>query len=300
MHRPPRASLSAAALAVALAAATADSAAQARDVMSWLMPDVPPASMPRDGQPTDGIADQVVRYISQRWPEAEHRYIYANPKRTWLMIEKGEAACVVAALHTAERERLAHFVDTNLVPPLQLIVREATLARLPLNAHGEADLEKVLADRQLRGIIVERRSYGQKVDRAIAGRPPGSRLETTSVGDFGRNVLKLVSHGRADYTIDYDYSLQYASRSEPDIGKLHTVPIVQNNKPMLAGIACPRNAWGLAAVRRIDAIVGTREGAAAMLKAQSSWHTPASLQRYAAQIGEFQQQRSKPGLVSPP
>lgn len=282
-----------AALAV-LGAALAGGAAQAGEVMSWLMPDVPPASMPRNGQPTDGIADQIVRFISQRWPDAEHRYIYANPKRTWLMIEKGEAACVVAALHTAERARLAHFVDTNLVPPLQLIVREATLARLALNAHGEADLEQVLADRQLRGIIVERRSYGQKVDRVIAARPSGSRLETTSVGDFGRNVLKLVARGRADYTIDYDYSLQYASRSEPDIGLLHTVPITQNNKPMRAGIACPRNAWGQAAADRIDRIVGTREGADAMLKAQSSWHTPASLQRYAAQISEFQQLRARP------
>ncbi|WP_342118358.1 TIGR02285 family protein [Pseudoduganella sp. OTU4001] len=277
-----------------LAALLTAGTAQAREVMSWLLPDVPPASMPQNGQPTDGIADQIVLYIIKQWPQAEHRFIYANPKRTWLMIEKGEPACVVAALHTAERDPLAHFVDTNLVPPLQLVVRQPTLKQLPLNAHGEADLQKVLASPQLRGIIVERRSYGQMVDRLIAARPAGSRMETTSVGDFGRNVLKLVTHGRADYTLDYDYSLQYASRSEPEIGQLHTVPIAQNNKPMLAGIACPRNAWGLATARRIDRIVGTREGAAAMIRAQNSWHTLASQQRYAAQISEFQQQRSKP------
>ncbi|MCC2632620.1 MAG: hypothetical protein K0S48_506 [Ramlibacter sp.] len=280
--------------ALLFAGALACGTAQARDVMSWLMPDVPPASMPVNGQPTSGIADQVVLYVIKHWPDAEHRFIYANPKRTWLMIERGERACVVAALHTAQRAPLAHFVDTNLVPPLQLIVREATLAQLPLNERGEADLKKVLADPRLRGIVVERRSYGQQVDRMLAGRPAGSRLETTAVGDFGRNVLKLVSHGRADYTLDYDYALQFSSRDEPDIGKLHPVPIAQNNKPMLAGIACPRNAWGLAAARRIDRIVGTRDGAAALLKAQSSWHTQASQQRYAAQINAFQLQRSRP------
>lgn len=280
--------------ALLLASCLAHSAVQARDVMSWLMPDVPPASMPVHGQPTSGIADQVVRYVIGHWPEAEHRFIYANPKRTWLMIERGEQACVVAALYTAERAPLAHFVDTNLVPPLQLIVRAETLAQLPLNERGEADLQKVLAERRLRGVVVERRSYGQLVDRMLAARPADARLETTAVGDFGRNVLRLVAHGRADYTIDYDYALQFSSRGEPAIGKLHPVPIAQNNKLMLAGIACPRNAWGLAAARRIDRIVGTREGAAALLKAQNSWHTQASQQRYAAQISEFQQQRSRP------
>jgi uncharacterized protein (TIGR02285 family) len=280
-------------LAFALLAASLASGAQARDKMSWLMPDVPPASMPVDGKPSTGIADQIVLYISAHWPDAEHQFIYANPKRTWLMIERGEQACVVAALRNAEREKLAYFVDTNLVPPLQLVVQEATLPHLPLNARGEADLEKLLADPALRGIVVERRSYGAAVDELLARRPANSRLETTSVGDYGRNVLKLVAHGRADYTLDYDYALLYASRSEPDIGKLATVPIAQNSKPMLGGIACPRNAWGLATARRIDQIVGTPEGAAAMIRAQSSWHTPASLRRYAAQINEFQRQRAR-------
>jgi uncharacterized protein (TIGR02285 family) len=290
MRRP------AAALLLAVAAALAGAAAQARDTMSWLMPDVPPASMPQDGKPTTGIADQIVLYIVAHWPEAEHRFIYANPKRTWLMVERGEQACVVAALRNAEREQLAWFVDTNLVPPLQLVVQKSTLARLPLNARGEADLQKVLADPALRGIVVERRSYGAAIDRLLASRPPASRLETTAVGDYGRNVLKLVSHGRADYTIDYDYALQYASRDEPEIGQLQTVPIAQVNQPMPGGIACPRNAWGLAAVRRIDRIVGTRDGAAAMIKAQNSWHTAASRQRYAAQISAFQRQRARPLL----
>lgn len=283
MHRP----------AFALAAALLVPAAQARDTMTWLMPDIPPASMPVDGKPTTGIADQIVLYLSAHWPEAEHRFVYANPKRTWLMIERGERACVVAALRNAERDKLAYFVNTNLVPPLQLVVQESTLAKLPLNAHGEADMQKLLAS-GLRGIVVERRSYGAAVDELLARRPANSRLETTSVGDYGRNVLKLVSHGRADYTLDYDYALQYASRSEPEIGALKTVPIAQNNKPMLGGIACPRNAWGMATVKHIDQLVGTPEGAAAMVKAQNSWHTQASQQRYAAQINEFQRQRAKP------
>jgi len=280
--------------ALALLPALLMPGAQAREKMSWLMPDVPPASMPQDGNPTTGIADQIVLYIAARWPDTDHRFIYANPKRTWLMVERGEQACVVAALRNTEREKLAYFVNTNLVPPLQLVVQEHTLPHLPLNAHGEVDLQKLLSDPVLRGIVVERRSYGAAMDELLARRPASSRLETTAVGDYGRNVLKLVMHGRADYTLDYDYALQYASKTEPEIARLQTVPIAQNNKPMLGGIACPRNAWGKAAVKRIDQIVGTPEGAAAMIKAQNSWHTPASQQRYAAQITEFQRQRAKP------
>jgi len=282
-----------------LAACLLPAGAQAQEKMTWLMPDVPPASMPVNGQPTNGIADQVVRFIAERWPGAEHRYIYANAKRTWLMLEKGEPVCVAAALRTPERERFAHFTITNLVPPIQLIAQEETIARLPLNALGEVDLPRALASQALRGIVVERRSYGPAVDAMIAKRPPTARLETTSVGDYGRNVLKLVAHGRADYTIDYDYSLQYSRQSEPGMGKLRAVPIAGNNRMMVAGLACPRNAWGRAAARRIDAIIGTREGAEAMLKAQNTWHTEATQQRYARELQEFQRQRARPNAAFP-
>ena len=47
-------------LACALLTALLAPAAQARDTMTWLMPDIPPASMPVDGKPTTGIADQIL------------------------------------------------------------------------------------------------------------------------------------------------------------------------------------------------------------------------------------------------
>jgi len=279
---------------VLLTALLLPGAARSQEVMQWLMPDVPPASIPHEGQPGDGIADQVVRYIAARWPEVQHRYVYANAKRTWLMLEQGEHVCVAAALRTPERERIAYFANTNLVPPIQLVVQQETLARLPLNAHGEADLAHMLANPALRGIVVDKRSYGPAVDAMLAHRPPDARLETTAVGDYGRNVLKLVAHGRVDYAIDYDYALQYVQRSEPGMERLLTVPMAHNSKLMPAGIACPRNAWGRAAAQQIDRIVGTPEGAQAMLKAQNSWHTAATRERYAPQLQQFQRQRSKP------
>lgn len=280
--------------AAVLAALLLPHGAPAQDAMSWLMPDIPPASIPLDGKPSDGIADRIVGYIAARWPERQHRYLYANAKRTWLLLEQGDPVCFAAALYTPERRRSAHFAITSLVPPSQLIVDQAAIARLPLNAQGEVDLARLLAERQLRGVVIERRSYGPVLDKLLAARPADAKLSKSSVGDYGRNVLKLVAHGRADYSIDYDYALKYAQATQRGLERLRMVPIAGNGKPMLAGVACPRNAWGLATVRRIDRIIGTPEGAAAAMAAQNAWHTEETRQRFAPQLQEFQRQRASP------
>lgn len=281
-------------LACVMAAALLPQAAAAQDKMSWLMPDIPPASIPVDGKPTDGIADRIVGYITERWPERQHRHVYANAKRTWLLLEQGEPVCFAAALYTPERQRIAHFSITSLVPPSQLIVDQAAIARLPLNVQGEVDLARLLAERQLRGVVIDRRSYGPVLDKMLAARPADAKLTKSSVGDYGRNVLKLVAHGRADYSIDYDYALKHAQSTQQGLERLRTVPIAGNSKAMLAGVACPRNAWGLATVRRIDRIIGTAQGAEAMMAAQNAWHTAATRLRFAPQLQEFQRQRAHP------
>lgn len=276
-----------------LALLLAPGAAHCAETMTWVMPDFAPASIPVNGKPGKGIADQAVNFVMQHWP-AQHRFIYANATRTWQMLAQGEEVCFAAALRTPERERIAYFSNTNRVPPPQLVVRTDALPGVPLNAAGEADLDALLAQETLRGLLVDKRSYGAVADAAIARKPSGAKLQATPAGNYGKNIFKMIVAGRADYTMDYDFAYAYERAQAPELAALTVVPVAGGGAPVTVGVACPRTAWGRAAIMKIDRLLGTREGAAALVRAQSTWQTSASRQRYAADTAEFARQRARP------
>ena len=116
-----RLSLTSGALITALLLANAP--ARAAETITWLMSDFPPVGELIDGKPGNGMADQVVRYLVSRWPQAEHRFLYANPNRAWSQMASGQHVCFANALRTTDREKLAYFRNAYLLPPPQLIVR---------------------------------------------------------------------------------------------------------------------------------------------------------------------------------
>jgi uncharacterized protein (TIGR02285 family) len=293
--RSARAGFAAAAANLLAMALLLPAAAQAREIMTWVMPDFAPASIPVNGKPSNGVADQAVNFLMAKWPQAEHRFIYANARRTWQMLAQGEHVCFAAALRTPERERIAYFSNTNRVPPPGLVVRADVLPSLRLNSAGEADLPALLAQGTLRGLVVENRSYGVPADEAIARKPKSSALQTTAAGNYGKNIFRMIVAERADYTLDYDFAFAYELARTPELAALRTVPVAGMGGPVTTGIACPRNKWGRAAILKIDRLLGTREGADALVRAQATWQTESSRQRYAADVAEFARQRAKPG-----
>ena len=273
-------------------------AARAADVMTWVLPDFAPASIPVNGRPGNGVADQSVNFLMAKWPEAEHRFIYANARRTWAMLSQGEPVCFAAALRTPDRERIAYFSNTNRIPPPGLVVRADVLPRLRLNSAGEADLPALLAQGALRGLVVENRSYGALADEAIARKPSHATLQTTAAGNYGKNIFKMIAAERADYTLDYDFAFAYELARAPELATLRTVPVAGTGEPVTTGIACPRTKWGRVTILKIDRLLGTREGADALVRAQATWQTEATRQRYAADVAEFARQRAKPSPAS--
>ena len=102
---------------------------------------------------------------------------------------------------------------------------------------------------------------------------------------------------RVDYTIDYDFTFGYEWSRHAELAALQAVPIAGNTALVTTGVACPRTEWGRTVITKVDRIVGTREGADALLQAQNAWHTAEAKQRYAMQFEEFARQRAKPAAA---
>lgn len=279
-------------LPLALLGATAPGQGRA-ETMTWVMRDFPPSSMPQQGQPGIGMADEFVKAIVQRWPEVEHRYLVANNRRILVMLESGEPACFTTALHVPERERQAYIADMLLVPPQMLITRRALLSRLPLNSQGEVRLPVLLADTRLSGMLQQDRSYGATLDRLIQARPADARL---SLSAGAARPLLMVALERADYSIDYDYSLAYEQFSNARLrdSDLRSVPIEGNEQPLVAGIACPRTDWGRRMILRIDRLIAELAQDPQARSGLERWTTPQARRTYGRQVEDFYRRRAQP------
>ncbi len=261
--------------------------ARAADSMTWLMPDFPPIGIPVHGQPTDGMADQLVKYIVARWPEASHRFLYANPNRVWSMLAAGEQVCFTGALRTPERDRFVYFRNTYLLPPPQLIIRPEVLAAIPLNAKGEAEPGPVMNSPALHGLVIEKRAYGHAVDALLAQPAASPNIKRLAASNYGKTIFTMMTMDRGDYTIDYDFVLAHAASTDTQLARLKAIPLAGADALIVGGIACPRTAWGRGAIQKIDALLASREGSSVLLQAQARWISKESALRYEEAMKEF-------------
>ena len=271
-------------------------AAGAADIegITWLSADPLPSADSRVGT---GLATKMVAFMKVQWPDVQHQILRANAKRSWQMLAQGEQACHASALRTPEREKLAYFSNTQMSPPLQLIARRDKLALLPRNAASEVDLARLLADPQLRGVLVDGRSYGLFIDKLLGGLPTRKTVDFYAASDYGSKIMPMLSAGRGDYTIEQDMALSVGRELNPQMNELISLPIQGASEPIQVGVACPRNAWGLVAIRGIDKVLGTPAGAAMLRESFERWLTPEVRQHYGARIDAFYKERAKPSVI---
>lgn len=275
------------AAAAALLCAAQAAAQPVVDRITWLAGDT---AAGRGTRPSDRLID----WISARLPGIAHERVVANAKRSWALIEGGEPVCHASAVRSAQREGLVYFSNTWLMPPLQLIVRRDRAAALPLDAAGQVDLAALLGDARLQGVLVHGRSYGTALDTLLERRAAQGRVQRVTAVDFGSNLMPMLLQGRADYALEYPNALAALAQDRPEVASLATLPIRGATEPVVSGVACPRTLWGQAAIRRIDAVLGTPEGAA-MLREGLSAELPADSRRhYRDLIDAFFQRRSQP------
>ena len=276
-------------------AATCFSAPLQAQSIKWILQDFPPAQIPVNGKPGPGFHDEALRVIMAQWPEAEHSFVVANSARTWFMLGEKEEACYVGALQTPEREKVAYFTPFAVLPPLQLVVRKDTVAKLPLNADGEVILSELLASPALKGMLVDKRSYGKGLDEVIAQRSPKDAVMTIQAGDLGKTVPLMLAARRGDYTIEYDFILNYhKQQNEPLLEDLLSLPIAGFSKMLTTNVVCPRSPWGQKIIRRVDAILARTVDSNGIRAGVEAWLSPETNRRYKADINAFVKNRKRP------
>lgn len=276
-------------IAALLLAGSAHAAEPVVDRILWLNGDT---LVVRDGDRLVRPSQMISTWLQAHLPGVDLKPIVANAERAWTLVRRGENACIANAVRLPERERIAYFSAIWLMPPPQLIVRRERRDALPLDAHGAVDLQALLADTSLRGVVAHARSYGAALDALLV--PGGPALQRVTGGDFGSNLVSMLLQDRADYTVEYpNLPVALGSQREGEL-PLAVLPIKGATDPVPSGAACPRTPWGHAAIRLIDQALGTPEGAA-MLREALRISLPADTQRaYRDAFDAYFQRRARP------
>lgn len=239
-------------------------------------------------------SDRLLDWLTARLPGITHERVVANAKRSWMLIERGDTVCHAGAVRSPQREALAYFSNTWPMPPLQLVVKRERMSAMPVDAAGQVDLAALLGRHDLKGVLVSGRSYGPVLDPQLDKLGATSSVQRITSADFGSNLLPMLLQGRADYALEYPNALAALASQRPEVAGLALLPIRGNTEMVISGVACPKTPWGQAAIRRIDAVLGTPEGAA-MLRETLLSELPADSRRsYRDTIDAFFQRRAQP------
>ncbi len=259
------------------------------DRITWLMPqiDATPASGNSGTAPRRVLTQTTADLLISNWGgTTQHELVMANIKRSLRMLQSAEPACMLGMLHTPDRDALAWFADTHLTPPHQFVVRASMLDKVPRNAAGEVRLERVWAERVLRGALVQGRSYGPGLDEMFRHLPT-SALSSYVTPDVGGNLLAMVGLGRADYTLEYDFIVTDHLVVGGSAADLVTLPIEGHADPILSGVACPKTEWGRQVVMRANEVLALPSSRRLLKEELLNRLTPNARARYGARIEAF-------------
>lgn len=188
-----------------------------------------------------GQFNYILDLAQKSLPQYNHLTEEMNWSRFWHEIENTNM-CYVFGLKKGNREDLAHFSSPHtLVLPNAIIMRKKDIEKL---GNPESySIATLLRDKRFKGVAEKTRSFTNSIDTVLKKNEQGSNL--TRVDENSESLIRMLSAGRIDYTIDYPIVATYFDKKIIDNpGSLGSVPISEMDEMLYVYMSCTKNEWG--------------------------------------------------------
>lgn len=259
--------------AALLAILTISGIARARDSITWMTVDLPPATIYEGEMAGNGFADQQLRVLFAALPEYDHHIVKGTIARDWHELETRDGICFNWVTRNSGAHWHAQFSKRPVLNPgYRLVVKTARLTEfLPYAATGDIDLDLLGGDEGVSGAVIASRDYLPTLNNFIDSGARRARLQKT-VGNA--QLVDLLHADRIDFIVASPSEVAFYKetlRLKDDYSLIK----VKNSPPYNeAYIACSSGHLGREVIAKIDAYLDRPEGWAAYVAPLKRWFDP--------------------------
>ena len=224
----------------------------AKDKVTWMVLDWPPWMMLEGEDKGKGRFNYILREAQENLPQYDHVTEKMNWARFWHEVENNNNVCYPFGLKSGKRGDLVYFSEPHtFVLPNAIIMKKADIEKL-----GNPDsysIVKLLQDKRFKGYAEKNRSFTGTVDNILKKHEPGSNLKR--VPESAESLVKMVSTGRIDYTIEYPIVAAYYDQKHDNPGSISSIPITEMAPFAYVYLNCTKNEWGKKVVERWNEVL---------------------------------------------
>jgi len=246
----------------------------ARESITWMTADLPPAAIFEGELAGNGFSDQQLNVLAAALPDYDHHIVKGTIARDWHELETRDGVCFNWVTRNPGQHRNASFSKRPVLNPgYRLVVKAGRLTEfLPYIASGKADLDLLGRDGTMSGAVAASRDYLPALDAFIESRDRKAHLQKTINNS---QLIDLLHAERVDFIVASPTEVAFYKqtlRLKDDYSLIK----VRNTPPYNeAYIACSAGHLGREVLAKIDAYLSTPAGWAAYVAPLKPWLDPA-------------------------
>lgn len=245
---------------------------RAKDTILWQKVDWPPYQILKGEDADKGRFDLYIDLFQKQLPQYEHQNIEMNWSRFWKDVKAGKHVLNSMAIKTDERAKFALFSKVICIAlPQRIIMKRSTL--LKMGNPDSISLTDFIRTPNIHGILEQSRSYSSQLDEILNKDGIETNFERKAIDV--KHIFKMISAGRADYTIEYPIVADYLlnkHQTEND-SSLVSVRIEELPRYIKVHIAAPKTPWGVAVINNINEVIDDLKTTDRYLEIQKTYHS---------------------------
>jgi uncharacterized protein (TIGR02285 family) len=230
-----------------------------KPLLSWYVPDAPPASIRSGVNTGKGYVDNLINFIIERLPEYRHEVVTSNVKRFTEDAKAGVTAVYPSMLKSAEREAFLYFSKpVGITVPHSLIIRKNDYELFrPYMREGKIALKRLLSGSELKLAFSIDASAGPYADPVIKNPDYSSKIIFRTGVNIYEGLIRMLEEGHADYVIGYSHVFYPLILNANYSNEFSFYQIEENRDELFytAHIALAKNPEGEKVLARINEIL---------------------------------------------
>lgn len=249
--------------------------------LHWVKNDAPPFYI-IESDSQQGFGDQLQTLIEDALDAYQHDTLHVPLSRLSSSWAAYDPLCFATMIHEAPlSDDYLLSVPNAMYLPHGIITTSAFAESLPRQSNGSVSLESVISASSISMGHISGRTYGEKLDDILRRYRHNIEINTRAGSTETKGILTMLSQGRFDFVIDYEFVLNHYAGSDEDADQLRFLPIAETRGSFILGaVGCTNSSEGKKAIQAINKALPDIVKSRSYRRAVAAWLVPVGGEAY--------------------